>query len=335
MTDNELRTKVERLRTITDAAWQYLIEYDFVAEALDKSFEKDQIAHIIKAIDVFKAMWGYGKSSEDGIAGHSEGGAGAQASSGPFAVRLQEVERERALLLTEAQVRAANTDQRVKEFRGRHLPDGLLSDEGAEAFLDSTEAHRLTSLATYLARYYGWHQEGAAWWVLTGEIPSVRPVRVSFRESQTLDAPSVYLINIEAPPWVSPATFQGAFVDMRRRMDAEGRPPEARSVRVVRFVDGLRNGPTGEKLTFEELCRRWNENHPDEAFAKSRTFEKAYERTAKILRRQYNTEIEREVTPELRRQRARLKKVDARLKAAHEDNLEWMAEHRPDLLGSH
>src|SRR5215212_2646677 len=92
ITDKELRTKVEKLRTITDAAWQHLIDYDYVADALEKPFDEDQIAHIVEAIDDFKAMWGYGKSSEGGIAGHSAGGAGAQASSGPFAVRLQEVE---------------------------------------------------------------------------------------------------------------------------------------------------------------------------------------------------------------------------------------------------
>jgi hypothetical protein len=158
--------------------------------------------------------------------------------------------------------------------------------------------------------------------VLTGEPPNCRPVKVSYRAAESWHSPDLYLITIEAPPWISPATFQGAFAKMRRRMHAERKPPDARSVRVVRFVESLRNDAATKKPTFGEMWRQWNEDYPDEAFSESRTFETAYRRTAKILRRQYNVEIEREETPELRRQRARRNKERERLR-------EQFAKHHP------
>jgi hypothetical protein len=50
-----------------------------------------------------------------------------------------------------------------------------------------------------------------------------------------------------------------------------------------------------------------------EAFSEARSFETAYRRTAKVLHRKYNTEIKREETSELRRQRARVRRERERI----------------------
>jgi hypothetical protein len=117
---------------------------------------------------------------------------------------------------------------------------------------------------------------------------------------------------LEVPPEVGRG-HRNAFAEMRRRMDAERKPPDARSVRVVRFVERLRNERTAENPTFGEMCRRWNEEHSEEAFSEARSFETAYRRTAKVLHRKYNTEIKREETSELRRQRARVRRERERI----------------------
>jgi hypothetical protein len=317
MNKDTLRKRAGGSRTISDIAWQHLEDMGYVDDALGKDFDEEQVAYIVGVIDDFKAMWGSATRGTENTP--KEGASFAEAafsSEAPFAASISEEERERALLVIDVQARVAATDTGVQGFRERHLKDGLLAPEDAEQFLQSGE-RALEALGTYLHTYYGWHRGEAKWWVLTGEKPSARPVRVSHRSAATLDAPGVYLITVEAPPWISPETFQGAFAEMRRRMHAERKPPVARSLRVVRFVERLRNNPdtcSKSSLTFKEMCQRWNEENPDEAFSKPRSFERAYQRTADIPTRQYNTEIEREETPELRRQRARMQKEEERFR---------------------
>jgi len=317
MNAKELRIEAEKNnRAVTDEGWEELADYGFVDDALGKDFDEDKVAEIIKAIDHKRAkFWPTARGVGARFSTSTADGPRSDSTvrPGPFAVDLSDAEHERALLLTDAQVSAAATDARIRGFRERHLTDGLLAPEDAELFLESGP-RGIEALGTYLHEYYGWHRGEAQWWVLTGEKPSAHPVRVSYRTAETLDAPGVYLITIEAPPWISLETFQGAFAEMRRRMHAERKPPKARSLRVVRFVERLQNNPGTETLTFKELCRRWNQENPQEDFSKARTFERVYQRTANIVSRQYNTEVEHEETPELRRQRARMQKMDERFR---------------------
>jgi hypothetical protein len=313
MDDNDLRAAIEkRGRKITDNLWAYLDRKGYLEDALLKDFDEERVQFLIEEIDAIKSAAAPHKSDAQPV--EDEPPAENGALPGPFEVDLADTERERALLYIEAQVRAAASDTRVKEFRDHHCSGGLLSAEGAEAFLESPDASGLDAIANHLHRFHGWHKGEAAWWVLTGEAPNCRPVKVSYRHAQSQHSPDLHLITIEAPPWISPATFQGAFAEMRRRMHAERKPPDTRSIRVVRFVERLRNNPTAANPTFQDMCRQWNEEYPDEAFSEFRSFETAYRRTAKLLHRQYNTDVEREETPELGRQRARVKKEWERIR---------------------
>jgi hypothetical protein len=310
MNESSLWAEVEKRRAVTAEEKNYLTDEGKVLDALNQDFDEDQIAELIRHVDKLPNRPGakckapgkawYGKIDEESI-------------EVPFAADLTDAERERALLFIEAQVRAAGRDPRVEEFRNRYCSGRLLSAEEAEEFLNSSDAPRLETVASHLQRLHGWNKGEAAWWVLTGEAPDCRPVKVSYRAAESEHSLDLCLITIEAPPWISPATFRGAFTEMRRRMHAERKPPDARSVRVVRFVEKLRNGGAMEKLAFKDMWRRWNQDHPKEAFSEPRSFETAYRRTSKVLQRQYNTEIEREETPELRRQRVRLKREVERI----------------------
>ena len=312
MNEKELRAEAQK-HGVTGRGWALLEDDGFVEDAFIQDSDDEQVAALKKGINHYRAQFGapdrssgrHSENTEDER--RSENGA----QPGPFAVDLADAERERALLFLEAQIGAAAEDSFVKGFRDQYLSGGQLAPEDAEQLLES-RPQSLESLGSYLQRHYGWHEGEAKWWVLTGEAPSARPVRVSFRAGDTLDAPNVYLITIEAPPWISPATFQGAFTEMRRRMHTERKPPKARSLRVVRFVEKLRNGSAAENPTFREMWRRWNEEYPGDAFPEARSFERAYTRTVGVLHRQYNTEIERTQTPELRRQYARARKLGSR-----------------------
>lgn len=308
MNEATLRAKAaDRGRKVSDAAWDDLVARLYVEDARIQDSGEEQVAVIVEAIDQLKTMWGSGKDPEAGNEEppEDEERVGTTTYQGKFAPEITDAERERASLMTEAQVRVASTDPRVESFRRRYLSDGPLLAERAEAFLEAQDTPELDALAGHLQTFHGWHKGEATWWVLTGEPPGSRPVKVSYRSATSWYSPDLYLITIEAPPWISPETFQGAFAEMRRRMQTERKPPEARTIRVVRFVEALRHDPASKRLTFAEMWRRWNQTHHDEAFPKPRTFETAYRRTARILDRKYNTAIEREETPELRRQQAR------------------------------
>jgi hypothetical protein len=312
MNEKVLRAEAAKLG-VTDEGWAILKADGCVEDALGRDFDEDKVSELIKGIGRIRAQLGVVTRTSGNSSGSAEDGPDSLSGAHPgaFAVDLADAERERALLFLEAQARSAATVLRVQEFRNLHRPDGPLAPEDAEQLL-TAEPPGLESLSSYLRGYYGWHEGEAKWWVLTEETPSARPVRVSWRSADTLDAPNVYLITIEAPPWISPATFQGAFTEMRRRMHTERKPPKARSLRVVRFVEKLRNGSAAENSTFREMWRRWNEEYPGDAFPEARSFERAYTRTVGVLHRQYNTEIERAQTPELRRQYARARKLGSR-----------------------
>lgn len=318
MNENTLRARAEKLRTFSDAAWRFLVSERHVEDALGRDFDEDQVTEIVKAIDGHKAsMWG---SSESG--GASSGGptnlGDAVAYSGPFAVRLTDAERERASLLEDAHARAASKHPRIQGFRERYLPNGLLTSEEAEQFLESNP-QEAEAVGSYLHKYHGWHEGDAKWWALTGEAPTARPVRVGYRTAHSMGAPGVYLITIEAPPWVSAETVRGAFSEMRRRMRAERKPRDARSIRVARFVENLRHSPATAQLTLAEMCHRWDEDNPDEAFSEPRTFERTYQRTNNILRQKYDADIEREETPNMERQATQQRKWPAEVRRRDAD----------------
>lgn len=68
------------------------------------------------------------------------------------------------------------------------------------------------------------------------------------------------------------------------------------------------------KPTFEDIRREWNQENPGETFTDQRTFRRVYARlpVERITHPPCTTEIEREVTPEVRRQFDRNRKEHAR-----------------------
>ena len=304
MNERGLRTQVEKRRRITDEEWSYLRRKGFVGEALDHDFDEGQIDYLIKEIDQLPNR--ASKSRTSGEEGRDE----TIVENEPFAVKLTDAETERARWLLEIQMRYATQDPHVAEFRERYLADGLLSHVEAEEFLGSANAREARAVASRLKKLHGWHEGEAAWWMLTGESPSARPLRVSYRESHSRFSPDLYLIGLEAPPWISVETLAGAFAEMKRRMNAERKLPDARSYRAARFIEARLPKAGANKPTFEDMQREWNQENPGEEFPDYRTFRKVYDRipVERITYPAYTTNIERPVTPEMQRQLDRSRK---------------------------
>jgi hypothetical protein len=123
----------------------------------------------------------------------------------------------------------------------------------------------------------------------------VRPVRVSYRTSRSQYGPDLYLITLEAPPWISVETLAGAFAEMKRRMNAERKLPNGRAYRVASFVEARLRNAGVDKPTFEDMRREWNRGNPGEKYPDERTFRKVYARlpVERVTHPPYTTEIER------------------------------------------
>jgi hypothetical protein len=137
---------------------------------------------------------------------------------------------------------------------------------------------------------------------------------VSYRETRSGHSPDLYLITLEAPPWISVETLAGAFAEMKRRMNAERKLSSARAYRVARFVEARLYKVGVNKPTFEDMWREWNQENPGEKIPDQRTFRRVYARlpVERITHPSYTTEIEREVTPEMQRQLERNSREYAR-----------------------
>jgi hypothetical protein len=123
--------------------------------------------------------------------------------------------------------------------------------------------------------------ESAAWFILTGEAPQVRPIEARWHAKHG----SIHLspqrrIRLTIPPWLPEEEVLRALRLLRRQMP-KGRklPKEARTLEVARFVwrqerlDGFRERPSWKAWT-----ERWNKEHPGHRFETPNAFRMAFVR---------------------------------------------------------
>jgi len=118
MNERDLRTNVEKRRSITDEEWDYLHEEGYVGDALEQPFDKGPEEYLIKQID---------RLPNRARKRHTSGEKGREETiieSEPFDVELTDAETERARWLLEIQMRYATEDPNVTEFRERNLSNG-------------------------------------------------------------------------------------------------------------------------------------------------------------------------------------------------------------------
>jgi hypothetical protein len=111
--------------------------------------------------------------------------------------------------------------------------------------------------------------ESAAWFVLTGEAPQVRPIdaRWEQKHGSTRLNPQ-WRIHLTIPPWLPEEEVLQAFRTLRRQRP-EGRqmPKTSKPLEVARFVwacerrDGYR-----EPAPWTEWVKEWNDKHPGHRF---------------------------------------------------------------------
>ncbi len=238
----------------------------------------------------------------------------------PFTVELPEREQARANVLLEIQMRQAAEHPDVDDFRRRRLGDRLLSAEEAETYFtpgrrETISDSELANLGRRLKRDYGWHRDDAAWFVLTGEPPTLRPLAASFFDNVSMYGPSYCELTLRVAPWIPAEEVKKAFERMRNQVRGGSGPGTVSEQRleVLRFVEGER-AKHGQRPNFEVLLQRWNQKYPHWSYADYRALSKAYREARKeVLYPKYHSPV-RAKTPNMERQEARNLKLGAAIR---------------------
>lgn len=96
----------------------------------------------------------------------------------------------------------------------------------------------LRNVGSALAQGFTWEEDAAAWFVLTGELPSAPPLRAS-SERYGEDYFQHWTISMTAAPWISADTISRFYREFQRaHLGRNNRPLSERNVAVFRFVIG-------------------------------------------------------------------------------------------------
>ena len=203
----------------------------------------------------------------------------------------------RARVISEVWTALADERPDVTEFRQEALNGRLLQPEEARAVvdtpggvLDELRELELRKLGSILANdYYGWDEGGAIWYVLTGETPRLRPVRMRAHGKSPVEhyVPFQYDLTLSVLPWVPAKEVERAYRTAQKQLLEE--TPRETGVRILEVVqfwwEQFRTrGPMPSWPAWFEL---WNQAHPDKKFKKWRNFREYVFRGTKEARPQY------------------------------------------------
>lgn len=222
-------------------------------------------------------------------AGAAKTGRGKElrGSAQEIAVELDPYTRHRGKVFSEVAVALAEQRRDVRNLRWR-LRSYPLSHDEADDFLTQQGKIRwkLDRLAATLARFYGWRERDVALFILTGEEPVYRPLRVqvAFGDSSRPHVPNTARVVIEADTWVDAKEVVKAYRAAQRQLlgGGDNRKVQDQVLEVARFV-ARRLREHGGKESWNEWWREWNEKHPEKypkgwRYSAPHGFKQAFER---------------------------------------------------------
>jgi hypothetical protein len=136
----------------------------------------------------------------------------------------------------------------------------------------------LGKLGTILASdYVGWSEEEAIWYVLTGETPRLRPVRIRGRGKPPNEhRPFQHEVTLTVLPWVPAKQVERAYRNMQKQLlEESSRETGARILEVVQFC-WAQFRKTRSTVPWRVYFERWNQAYPDKNFANWRNFREYY-----------------------------------------------------------
>jgi hypothetical protein len=252
---------------IPDHTWQWLQEEGFIEDALLQDFDEEAVDFIVRRIDQM-----YGRASYGG----SRQSAGANEYDEESAPKVGEYVSARAKAISEFLAILADQRPDVTEFRRKSLGESLLAPEEARTILaaSGTVVEEALKLGAHLAEdYLGWDEEGAVWYVLTGETPQLHPIKIrgrgKFRGGMR---PFQHSVILTVLPWVPAKEVERVYRNVQQQvLEEASRETGPRILEVAQFVwERLRLD--GERKSWQAWFRQWNENYPEKKFETWRNF---------------------------------------------------------------
>jgi hypothetical protein len=160
------------------------------------------------------------------------------------------------------------------EKRGRHTyPSWLWPGSVVDELYD---------LSVVLASAFDWplasagnlwgsrpRSESAAWFILTGEVPQVRPIEARWEmKLAVISLLPQWRIQLTIPPWLPEEEVLRAFRSLRRERPAGHQMPKtAKPLEVARFVWKRKRVEYREPVPWTAWLEQWNEEHPGHRFS--------------------------------------------------------------------
>ena len=193
--------------------------------------------------------------------------------------------RTRARAVSEYLAVYADERSDVSEYREKILGGRWLSPEDARALLGSQEpvVEDLRELGSRLAHeYLGWDEEGAVWYVLTGEAPRLHPIRTTGRiRSARGFVPFQHIVTLSVLPWVPAKEVERVYRNVQEQvLEERSRETSPRILEVAQFCwEQFRS--KGPMPSWRTWCERWNQTYPGKRFETWRNFREYFERGRK------------------------------------------------------
>jgi hypothetical protein len=186
------------------------------------------------------------------------------------------------------------------------LPSGEVA-----VFAPNSPVAKLFHQGDLLSQTLPWTADEAAWFILTGQPPSIQPLQGSFSRMRFARREQRGVITIEVEPWISEKTVAGLYRDVRARVllqhdarhrglavwrfvesqhvkplptlrdvwrELDFRAKAERPVRKMLFHEVWRKWRAAHHeistLTLAECCRRWNAEHADTPRLQFRNYSK-------------------------------------------------------------
>jgi hypothetical protein len=186
----------------------------------------------------------------------------------------------RRTLLTEMPMEQAarNLEHRraqLNEMKALILVDDLPRRVPHPFLLDHPDREAtLGDVTDYLHWRFPWFKEDAAWFVLAGDTPAVRPVTL------TVEADLTFIIRVH--PWTSRESVNAAYDAISTPWIGKVYPPTDEALGLLEFVIEY-TGEDGNHPTWEALREQWNAQFPTKQFATYSGMRRAYIRARKKL----------------------------------------------------
>ena len=146
----------------------------------------------------------------------------------------------------------------------------------------SSVLSELQKLSADLAHYNPWDEYETAWFVLTGDAPTVSPLEIHVRH-KSLTHISRSLISMEIEPWLPAQTVMQKYRILQKRLlGGENRPLSMRNLAVLRFVTAQTNDRGGHP-SWNDMLEAWNTAHPEDTYDDVRLIERDYRRATVVL----------------------------------------------------